>query len=150
MIREYIPSDKKKILNILKLNIPKYFVPAEEELLANYLDHKTEDYFVIEINGEVIGAGGINYFLEDRNSRLSWDLIHPYYQGLGLGKQLVEFRISLIKKNPSIKTIIVRTTQQAHIFYQKTGFELTEINKDYWAPGFDLYLMKQELKNHPH
>lgn len=147
MIRKYLNSDKEAILNILKLNTPIYFETTEEPTFINYLDNKTEDYFVIEKNKQIIGAGGINYFFDERHARLSWDLIDPNHQGKGFGKELVEFRINLIKNNPLIETIIVRTSQLAYNFYKKMGFELEQINNDYWAKGFDLYLMKLKLRN---
>jgi ribosomal protein S18 acetylase RimI-like enzyme len=41
----------------------------------------------------------------------------------------------------NITTIMVRTSQLAYKFYEKNGFILKEIEKDYWAKGFDLYSM---------
>jgi hypothetical protein len=37
---------------------------------------------------------------------------------------------------------MVRTSQVAYQFYQKAGFDLEKIEKDFWAKGFDLYQMK--------
>ena len=45
-----------------------------------------------------------------------------------------------------VKTIIVRTSQLAYQFYGKVGFELEKVEKDFWAAGFDLYLMRLELE----
>lgn len=39
-IREYTPKDKDSVMNLIRLNIPKYFAPAEEADLSAYLDHE--------------------------------------------------------------------------------------------------------------
>ena len=146
MIRAYSNNDKKDLLAILKLNTPQYFDESEANDFVEYLDKEVEDYFVLEDNRKIIGSGGINYFVEDMIARISWDIVHPEFQGKGIGKKLLLHRIEHIKKNKSINFIIVRTSQMAYKFYQKVGFEVEKIEKDYWAEGFDLYLMKLEIE----
>ncbi|GEO02705.1 N-acetyltransferase [Adhaeribacter aerolatus] len=147
MIREYSVKDKNGLLNLLQLNSPQYFAPSEEADFIYYLDHHREDYFVVEINGEIVGSGGINYFHNKQEARLSWDIIHPCFQGQGIGKQLTQYRINLLQKNPAINLVCVRTTQLVYLFYQKMGFKLETTQKDFWAPGFDLYQMELLLKD---
>ncbi|WP_210490326.1 GNAT family N-acetyltransferase [Rufibacter aurantiacus] len=144
-IRTYKPEDKASVINLIKLNTPEFFHPTEQKDLEHYLDHEVEDYFVVEEDAEIIGAGGINYFPEERIARISWDFIKPDLQGKGIGKKLTEYRINHLKKNEVIELIVVRTTQLVYRFYEKMGFTLTKIEKDFWAPNFDLYQM--ELKN---
>ncbi|KAA5548879.1 GNAT family N-acetyltransferase [Adhaeribacter rhizoryzae] len=145
MIREYSGEDKNELLNLLRLNTPQYFAPPEEADFINYLDYYREDYFVVENNGQIIGSGGINYFPHNHESRLSWDIIHPDFQGRGIGKELTQHRINLLQNNPAINIVCVRTTQLVYQFYQKMGFVLEKTEKDFWAPGFDLYQMKMIL-----
>jgi len=141
MIRKYSNEDKDKILGLLKLNIPKYFDPSEENDLKNYLDKEVEDYFVVELESVIVGAGGINYFPEEKIARISWDMIHPDYQGKGVGKSLIKYRIDHIKAKNLFEIIEVRTSQLVANFYNKMGFELLNIEKDYWAKDYDLYQM---------
>lgn len=145
MIRPYRPEDKQELLAILRLNMPQYFAPSEEQDYIDYLATEATDYFVVEEKGEIIGAGGINYFYQEALARISWDIIRPKYHGKGIGTALALYRIVEIKKKPAINFIVVRTSQFVYQFYQKLGFELDKIEKDFWAPGFDLYQMKQEL-----
>lgn len=144
-IRPYNPSDKKDVIKLLKLNTPNFFAPTEEDDLKEYLDKEIEDYFVVEENHEIIAAGGINYFPEEKTARISWDMIKPDQQGKGIGKKLTEHRMNHLKKNNKVDLIVVRTTQLVYKFYEKMGFQLTKVEKDFWAEGFDLYQM--ELKN---
>ena len=109
------------------------------------MDHEVEDYFVFEEHSKILGAGGINYFLEEKLARISWDMVAPKSQGKGIGKKLTQHRINHLKGNPEIDIIRVRTSQHAYKFYEKMGFELEKIEKEYWAKNFDLYLM--QMKN---
>jgi len=143
MIREYSESDKPEVVKLLQFNTPEYFDPSEEIEFIDYLDNKIEDYFVVLRNSKIVGAGGINYFPDESMSRISWDMIHPDYQGKGVGKELTQYRIDLIKaSSKNIELIVVRTTQLTYKFYKKMGFVLDKIEKDYWAKDFDLYQMK--------
>ena len=145
MIRPYTPADKERLLYLLRLNIPTYFAVEEEADFAEYLAKEVEDYFVVEEAGELIGAGGLNYFPEEALARISWDVIHPDYQGKGIGSRLLQHRINLLKNKPGINLIIVRTTQLVHKFYEKQGFALEKTEKDFWAKGFDLYQLRMPL-----
>ncbi len=142
LIRFYHPNDQTELLQLLTLNTPKYFSPEERDDLVDYLNHHIEQYFVLELHGKIVGAGGINFSEDRRIGKISWDLFHPAYQGKGLGSQLTRFRIELLQNLEHIETISVRTSQVAYLFYQKMGFVLLEILPDYWAKGFDLYRME--------
>lgn len=141
MIRPYISKDKEALISLIRLNTPQYFDKAEEQDLVSYLENELEDYFVIEQDNTVIGCGGINYEDNKKTAIISWDIIHPNYQGKGIGKSLLSFRINVIKENRTTNKIIVRTSQHTDKYYEKSGFKLEKIVKDYWAPGFDLYKM---------
>lgn len=145
MIRPYKSKDKDKLIELIRLNIPKYFAPSEEKDFIDYLDDYLEDYFVVEENGQIVGSGGINYFPDAGQARISWDVIHPEYQGKGIGRQLLQHRLQHIQKDPTIWYVVVRTTQLVYGFYEKMGFELEKTEKDFWADGFDLYQLKKTV-----
>ncbi|AKD05198.1 GNAT family N-acetyltransferase [Pontibacter korlensis] len=144
MIRPYSSQDKEELLELLRLNTPQYFAEEEEADFIEYLNKHVESYFVVEVEGKIIGSGGINYF-PDKTARISWDIIHPAYQGKGVGKELLQYRVDYIRRNASVEVIYVRTTQLVYKFYEKAGFTLEKTEKDFWAEGFDLYQMKMVL-----
>ncbi len=144
-IRPYEEQDREALLTLLQLNIPRFFDESELSDLHEYLTRFREDYFVVEEKGIVIGAGGVNYFPEENTARLSWDFIHPDYQGRGVGRKLVEHRLQLLRTNPDVQRVVVRTTQLVYRFYEKMGFVLVKTQKDFWAEGFDLYQMSRVL-----
>ncbi len=143
-IKKYSNTNKSAVIELLRSNTPEYFDPTEETDLINYLDHEREDYFIVEENSQIVGAGGINYFLDEKTARISWDMIAPNAQGKGLGQHLIKYRIAHIKKNHLIDQIVVRTSQLVYQFYEKMGFELEEIVKGYWAKNYDLYIMRRQ------
>lgn len=141
VIKDYLPSYKEEVLALFRMNVPDYFDQSEEAGLINYLDHEVESYFVVLIDDKLVGSGGINSEWEDGASVIAWDMIHPEYQGKGIGMQLLKHRISLLKQLDPVPLIRVRTSQHTFGFYEKGGFVLQEVIPDYWAPGFDLYDM---------
>ncbi len=141
-IRSYNKSDKSSLINLLKLNTPKYFAAEEETDFSNYLDNELDLYYVLFVDDKLVGSGGINFTDNNNTGKLSWDIFHPEYQGKSLGTKLLEFRIEKLKSIENVQKITVRTSQVAYKFYEKNGFELIEIIQNYWAEGFDLYNMK--------
>ena len=141
-IREYKSIDKSNVINLIKLNTPKYFAPEEENDFSNYLDNERELYYVLLFNEKIVGCGGINFAENKTIGKISWDILHPEYQGKSLGTRLLEYRIEKLESIKSVQKITVRTSQVAYQFYEKQGFELKEIKKDYWAKGFDMYKME--------
>ena len=142
IIREYTPADKADVLRLIRLNTPASFAPAEEADLDEYLEHRRELYYVLLANGTIAGCGGINFADGGTTAKISWDIVHPAWQGRSLGTRLLEYRIEKLESLGGIRRITVRTSRQAHRFYEKRGFVLREVRRDYWAEGFDLYAME--------
>jgi len=140
--RKYNRSDKDRMINLFRLNTPRYFSTSEEAALIYYLDRFAEHYYVIEENEKLIGGGGINFSEDLTLARISWDILDPEHQGKGKGSSLLQFRMEKIREIKTVKQITVRTSQLVFKFYEKAGFILQETIKDYWAPGFDLYRME--------
>lgn len=145
-IRTYTPSDQPDVIQLLQLNTPTYFAPEEEADYIDFLHNHIDRYFVAEMEGKVLACGGFNLADGGQTARISWDMVHPDSQGIGIGSALLEYRINEIMKLESVQLISVRTTQLVYKFYEKSGFELKEIAKDFWAPGFDLYNMHRKKR----
>ena len=147
IIRAYTANDKNAMLGILQANTPQYFSPEEEMDLINYFENEIEYYFVAEIASKVIGGGGVNFNEDKTIAKISWDILHPNYQDKGIGTQLINYRINMLKNFQNIKKITVRTSQFANKFYEKRGFKLISITKDFWAKGYDLFYMEVQAVN---
>ena len=142
VIREYLTTDKEVVMNLIKLNTPNFFAKEEVNDLSNYLDKEIELYYVLLVDGKVVGCGGINFAEKKKIGKKRWGSMHPAYQGKNLGKKILRKRIKGLKDIPRIKKITVRTSQLAYKFYEKQGFTLNEIKRNYWADGFDMYSMQ--------
>lgn len=145
IIRKHIDSDRKRIMELLKLNTPKYFSPEEEEDLIDYLDNHADNYYIIEDDNVIVGCGGFNLSEDGETGKISWDIFDPQRQGKGYGSALTKFRIQRIKEIEGVKIVSVRTSQLVYPFYEKFGLELREVVKDYWAEGFDLYRLDSDI-----
>lgn len=140
-ILPYIPAYKNTLMAILQSNVPLYFHPTEIPLYESFLDRNEGNYFVICHEKTIIGAGGIYTIEEGKIGALSWGFLQANYHYKGFGKTLLAYRIQALKAIPSVEKIIVKTSQLAYGFFEKNGFILQSIIKDYWAPNMHLYEM---------
>lgn len=143
-IRPYVPADLARISALIHPLIPKYFAADEADDLRQYLLQERELYFVVERDNAIVASGGINFFPEKGEARISWDMVALDQQGIGIGSALLQYRLSLLESMRQIRRVVVRTSQLAFTFYQKHGFVLKSTEKDYWSEGLDLYLMHRE------
>lgn len=141
-IEEYNDKDREALLNIFRLNVPGYFAAEEEEDLIMFLDNYADNFYVCKEESKLIGCGGHN--MKDDLGILSWYIVHPHYQKKGVGRQLVDYNIAELKRK-GYKKIRVRTSQFTDKFYEKFGFTLKRIEKDFWAKGIDLYEMEMDV-----
>ena len=142
--RPYTPEDLDAVLDIFRSNIPKYFGPSEEPGLRSFLvDTRGENYYVGELDGEVIGAGGIA-LNENSTVSLCWGMIRADHLGTGLGRELTKFRIDKACELFGELPLFISTSQHTQGFYEKFGFRLTEHTPDGFGPGIDTCKMLLE------
>ncbi|MEL6675732.1 MAG: GNAT family N-acetyltransferase [Bacteroidota bacterium] len=141
-IRPYEASDRAACLRIFRSNQPTYFTPEELGLFTTWLDEKTdENYWVIQIEGQVIGCGGI--FWDDRvpGAGLSWGMVHQDLHGQGWGKIFTIERLKRIQQTYPNQPCHIDTSQHTAAFYEKLGFSTHEIIPEGFGPGLDQYKM---------
>jgi ribosomal-protein-alanine N-acetyltransferase len=155
IIRPYSATDKTDCLEAFKSNMPEYFAPAELPDFESWLDQQAEppagdetkskeQYYVAERAGKVIGCGGYYIDLTTQKAIMTWGMVLRSLHRQGIGKQLFEYRIALIKSISPGCIIVLDTSQHAYPFFQKLGFTITKITRDFYAKGIDRYDM--ELK----
>ncbi len=144
MMRPYRADDLEAVVAILRSNIPKYFSPHEEGGLSDFLANDLEDYYVAEIDGDIVAAGGIAKNDDDTVS-LCWGMVRNDLIGTGLGKKLTEFRIARAKEKFGDQPLVTSTSQHTEGFYEKLGFRTIEHIIDGFGPGIDICKMRLDV-----
>lgn len=90
---------------------------------------------VIEQQGQVLGFCILQPVLDEANLLLM--AIDPAQQGQGLGYQLLDASVAMLKNNPVQIFLEVRETNIAAIkLYEKSGFHQIDLRKNYY-PGLN-------------
>lgn len=135
---EFIPYSKEEhlpeVLSAFRSNIPKYFFDFEEEGLLDYIDSKKLPYFVIKVNGIIVGAGGYALNKDDTVS-LCWGMVHQDHHGKHFGEELLKFRLNTISKIYPGKTIVNVTSQHTTGFFEKYGFKIVSVKENGFGPN---------------
>lgn len=86
---------------------------------------------VIEQQGEVVGFCILQPVLDEANLLLM--AIHPQQQGKGLGYQLLDQSMALLKNNPLQIFLEVRESNLSAIaLYEKSGFHQIDMRRNYY------------------
>jgi N-acetylglutamate synthase-like GNAT family acetyltransferase len=142
LIRPYTSDDLDAVVGIFRSNIPKYFGHGEEPGLRSFLaDMRASGYYVIEIDGEIVGAGGIA-LNEDDTASLCWGMVREDHLGTGLGKKLTAFRIEKSRERFGYRAMVMSTSQHTEGFYEKFGFRTVEHTPNGFGPGIDTCKMR--------
>ncbi|HMT07459.1 MAG TPA: GNAT family N-acetyltransferase [Pyrinomonadaceae bacterium] len=142
-IRDYTSGDIEAVVEIFRSNIPKYFSDHEELELRSYLADYPENYYLVEVGDEVVGAGGVA-LNEDDTVSLCWGMVRHDHLGTGLGKLLTEYRIERSNKVFGQKALVTSTSHLTEGFYNRYGFVTTERTFDGFRPGLDICKMRRE------
>ena len=134
-IRDIQPIDNSVLAKVVRNTLAEfganhpntvYYDPTTDKLFE--LFQKTgAKYFVAELDGEVVGGGGI--YPTDGLATDTCELVKmyllPHARGLGLGKTLIEKCLQAAKENGFHKVYLetMPELKQALKVYQKFGFD---------------------------
>lgn len=151
-IREGDVGDILKIVhNIMGPGDAKVALSDLKETLKKKKDSpfRFEDFYVMEVNGKIAGAGGVWALKHDPFvARLDWFMIDPGYQRKGIGTMLIRHIESTLRKN-KVKIIMAETSsgsayKTAVRFWEKNGFAEVAKIPSYWEDGSAcLYFLKR-------
>lgn len=145
--RTYQISDKAACLELFRSNVPKFFAPHEEAEFSDFLGDPgmTEDYFVLEDEGKIVGCGGV--FVKDTVGGLSWGMVANDKHRKGYGKQLLLERLEYLREHfPHVKEVRLDTSQHTFTFFGKFGFVTRDIIENGYAEGLHRYEMVCNLE----
>jgi len=119
--RPYSPADREQCLELYRLNEPGRFPEGVLEDYNRVLEG-TGYILVLEQGGRIIATGGLHH-ITGRNMTMFWcGLVHPDFQGRGVGTTLFYARIALLNTDLMLQKICIAAVQASFGFYQRFGF----------------------------
>lgn len=143
---KYQSRFRQNCIELFKSNLNGYFSPEEVKDYAQFLDssEETENYYIGLLDDEVVAAGG--WDKQNKGYFLRWGIIDNSRHKLGLGSQLLKFRIDKIESLYGKVDIFIKTSGKTHGFFEKFGFETYEVIPDGIFKGIDEYQMVRRIK----
>jgi ribosomal protein S18 acetylase RimI-like enzyme len=105
------------------------------DLIDDYL--KRSDVFAAIHNGEILGVL-VLFPLTGQIAEIKNLAVKPEYQGRGIGSYLIEQAVLIAASNKQ-KSICIGTANSSSAqlsLYQKLGFEITEIKRDFFINNY--------------
>lgn len=144
--KTYSAEDRAACLGLFSANTPEWFAAVEREQYESFLDDLPESYFLmLDENGLIAGAGGIQVESARNVGWLTWGMVDPSRHGQGLGKALLEFRLDQLRANPNVRRVCIDTSQLTAPFYEKYGFTAQRVIPDGYAKGLHRHEMELHL-----
>lgn len=134
-IRPIQPSDNPDLALIVKNTLAEFgaakpgtvfFDPTTDTLFELFQERRAA-YFVAELNGKILGGGGIfpTEGLPEGTCELVKMYLLPEGRGIGLGRTLIEKCLEIAKEN-GFQQVYLETLDELHLalkIYAKFGFE---------------------------
>jgi N-acetylglutamate synthase-like GNAT family acetyltransferase len=143
--RPYTKADYEKCLEIFRSNTPDFFGTHEEPDFVDFLERLPCQFFVIEIENEIVGCGGFFIDEEKRSASLCYGMVARKHHKHGLGKYLLLKRLDTISRDPNAERILLDTSQYSKGFFEKLGFVVHEIIQDGYFAGLHRHEMELKL-----
>ncbi|WP_088014102.1 helix-turn-helix domain-containing GNAT family N-acetyltransferase [Gottfriedia acidiceleris] len=120
-----------------------YVMKGLSEFLLN---HNGGELWVAEVNGEIVGSIAITKANESV-AQLRWFVLDEKYQGLGIGKKLIETTLDFCKENQYGHVFLwtVSILETARYLYKKYNFTLTEEKPNFEWTGTELIEERWDL-----
>ena len=144
--QDYSMESYNHCIELFDLNCPEFFAPIEKSDYIEFLNQKEDSYFTIHHNSILIGAYGI-HITSARSASQSWTLIHPDYQGSGIGRLIMQRIFSYMEKN-DIDDLSLSTSQHTEAFFMKFGARRIDFIENGWGEG--LHRIEMEIDRSKH
>jgi amino-acid N-acetyltransferase len=127
-IRRIFKKDVRVVMALIRQSV------NNEELVrrtrADIVAH-LEDYWVLEIDRNVIGCVAVHLYTEEKKAELACLYVHKNHEGSGHGRKLMAFAEQLAAEK-GMEQIFALSTQAFHFFQQKGTF--IEVTPDQLPP----------------
>ena len=138
------PKDLSGIMKLEKQSFGAEAFPATEFLMLYAMGRET--FWIVERQGEIIAY--ICAFVEDHYGYIASIAVDPKERRKGIGKDMIEHLINLLKSKPGIKGIVLhvrQSNQSAIALYRKLKFIPEALIPDYYPDKGVAIQMKLEF-----
>jgi RimJ/RimL family protein N-acetyltransferase len=124
VVKEIFAQSEHLLTEVDEFN---YTVEDENEMIQSYLNHPDKVIIVPKIEGKIVGMMDFSVGRRRRSSHQG-ELgmsVHPRYQGLGVGRMMLNALIDWARENPRIETLRLKVhakNKKAIALYQSVGF----------------------------
>ncbi|MGH1335341.1 MAG: GNAT family N-acetyltransferase [Aureispira sp.] len=134
----YTPAHQDACMALFDSNCPHYFSTEERQPFLDWL--QTEEalggrYFVLSIDNKILAAGGYFPRPEQKQTGLSWGMVHQDHHKKGFGTILTTFRLQAIAKEFPNWPCAINTSQHTKAFYERHGFVIKSMVLNAFGEG---------------
>lgn len=139
--------EMKDVQKVYQLSRESFSEPWALSAIEKEMTNPVASYFVAEVEGEVIGFGGMWHVLDE--GEIINIAVHKAYHRQGIGKLILNQLISEARRR---KLVVIHlevraSNEAAKVLYHKQGFNCTATRKAYYHnPTEDALIMSCELK----
>ena len=130
-------------MTIFDVNCPQYFAANERDDYAGFLATEPSGYEVCTVGGKLAGAFGLRRGSGD-NVSLTWIMLDPSLQGIGLGSAIMKRVIGSAHARRS-RFVEIAASHRSAPFFAKFGASVSKNTTDGWGPGMDRVDMQLKL-----
>jgi len=120
--RTYTPGDFGRCVEIHDANAEGRFPQGSRRDFLDYLQRVPTGLIIAETEGEIAGFGGLSVVSENVHV-LCFGMVHPEFQGLGVGSTLALPRLQAAARVPDVHFVVIYAVQKSLTFYERFGFE---------------------------
>ncbi|MFO1492723.1 MAG: GNAT family N-acetyltransferase [Kiritimatiellia bacterium] len=138
-VRLMEPADLPALHAIYQSNIAD-FLPDDMELVRECIQETSPNYFVIEINDEVVAGGGVELAEGCNDATLYMGIVRRDLHGQELGTLLMLLRLAWTDGNPG--RVWLMTHEKTRGFYERFGFRKVSDHLRAGLPRFSWYTLQ--------
>ena len=120
--RRFAPQDASQCLKLCRLNQPGRFPANTAKLYEEAMAGQSLYQLVVEKEGRIIATASLSNLVSKRSAVFSYGLIHPDYQGQGLGTAMTLVRLAKLDPTVPLCLVFIFAVRDSITFYRRMGF----------------------------
>jgi [ribosomal protein S18]-alanine N-acetyltransferase len=146
-MRPYSNADGDRLVEILRMNVPKYFSAGDVLDFERYLREQqwAKHYVYLGSDRGVVGCASC-YVKAPGVVGLAWMFFEPFQVGPAALRRMLEEYISRVLREfcpGENATLVLNTIPRTAKFMRRLGFSTVETIKDGYSPGYDKVSMER-------